>query len=265
MALDVSTLLLTVRDNLDGTVDWTATGGVAGRTVVLLQAPWNPAAGGRAVWTQLSSGVADGAGTATGAALAAGGYGFYLWGAAQLATSTTADMIAGTIFRPVVDPTDPVHNRVLDAVVTMIRSLNLDGIGSAANKVFKRWHPNWIPGHDDSTAAGGGGLPAVIVGPYPNEIPLGVMTNKDDVGYPAMVAFYDAMNPLFTANMGRDLKWRRQTAALFRSQQLAGVPEVVITDWKPDLIASPEGLKSNYLVGAHTFLFRSRESRGAVA
>lgn len=264
MALDLTSLALTVTDNLDGSVNWSCSGAGSGGSVVLFRAPWTVQAGSPLTWVLAASATANGSGVASGSSLSAGGYGFYGWMAARTATLTTADMLSPAIFRPVVDPADPIHLRVLDAVVSVIRALNLSGIGSAADKVFRRWHPEFIPGTDDKDGSGAG-LPMVVVGPYPRETPLGYLTNRDDVGYPVLVGFYDAMNENLDLNMSRGLKWRRQVAAALRFQPLAGVPEVVLTDWQPDLISSPEALKQNYLIGAMTMSFRSRETRGLVA
>jgi hypothetical protein len=263
VALDTTSLALTVTDNLDGSVNWSVTGCGAGSSMTLFRAPWNVQAGGRMTWTEAATATANGSGVASGSNLSAGSYGFFQWMAVRQPTSTTADRLSWPVFRPVVDATATVHSRVLDAAVTLIRGLNLSGIGSATNKVFKRWFPKFIPGTDDATGAGG--LPMIVVGPWPKELPMGPMTNRDDVGYPVMVGFFDSTNPNHDANMARNLKWRRQVAALFRQQQLSGVPEVVLCDWQPDSIAAPQWLDNNYMIGYMIFGFRSRETRGLVS
>jgi len=268
MALDLGTLTLQVIDNLNGTATATVGAAGAGATVGFYYSPMTVQAGGGTAWTLAGTATANGAGTA---ALTTGSiaYGYYLWTAARLPTATTVDALARVVFRPLVDPTDPIHNRILDAVVTAIRGLNLSGIGSDATKVFKRWVPVYLPGLDDDGTAGqggaGAGLPMIQVAPFDRETPLGQLTGKDDVGYPVLVGMYDRPGAKLDENMPRALKWRRQVAARFRNQQLAGVPEVVLTDWKPDLIVNPADLKQNYWSSGMMLVFRSRETRGLVA
>lgn len=262
MALDLTTLELTVTDNLNATATVTVSGAGSGGSISVLSAPWNHQAGGRMTWTDEGTITASGAGT--GSLTVAKTPGFYVWAGARMVTSTTADRLSKTVFRPVIDTADPIHSRTLDAVVTLIRSLNLSGIGSATNKVFRRWWTRFIPGTDDAAPAGGD-VPQIQVGPYPQEVPMGWLTNKDDVGYPVLVAIYDDVNATMDNDMPRNLKWRRQIAAAFRAQQLAGVPEIVLTDWQPGPIAPPEGIDQGYLVGAMSFMFRSREARGLIA
>lgn len=263
MALDLTTMTLSVADALDGaTATATVSGAGAGASVALLRAPWNHQAGGGMDWTEAGTGTADGSGNCTVVTTQAPG--FYVWQAVRMATASTADRLTRGVFRPVVDPADPIHKQILDAAVTLIRSLNLDGIGSDASKVFARWFPIYLLDADKATG-GGGGLPMCQVAPYGKEMPLDVMSNRDDVGYPVMVGFFDTVEPTLDSNMSRNLKWRRQVAAAFRAQQLAGAPNVVMTTWQPDSIAVVEGLRMNYHVGAVNLMFRSRESRGLIA
>lgn len=263
MALDLSTMTLAVTDNLDATATAVVSGAGAGASVEVYRAPWNHQAGGQMAWTLAGTATANGAGVATLSTVATTP-GFYVWAAARMATGSTADRLTAAVFRPVIDSADPIHLRVLDAVVTLIRSLNLSGIGSAANRTFRRWYPAYLKGVDDATG-GGGGLPQIQVSPYPREVPAGLLSNRDDVGYPVLVGFFDVAGAKFDNNMSRVLKWRRQVAAAFRGQRLAGVPEIVYAEWQPDLIAAPEGLSQNYIVGAQAFMFKSRESRGLIA
>lgn len=263
MALDLTTMNLAVVDTLLGTTAQASVSNAgAGASVSFFRAPWNPQAGGPMAWAEVGSGTANGLGNLSVAVSTTPG--FYVWQAARMATGTTADRLTNSVFRPVVDPAAPIHGQILDAVVTMIRSLNLDGIGSDPAKVFKRWLPIYL--HDNDAVAGGGaGLPMVQVAPYPREIPMDVMSNRDDVGYPVQVGFFDKTNPVLDENMDRNLKWRRQVAAAFRAQQLAGVSESVLTTWQPDSISVVAGLQQNYHVGGLTLIFRSRESRGLIA
>lgn len=261
MALDLASLILSVNDNLDGTVNWIVSGAGSGANVALLRAPFNKSAGGRMDWTQVATGTANGSGQATGASLTTP-FGFYVWAAIRQPTGTTCDSLSSAVFRPVVDPSSPVHLRILDAFVTGIQALNLTDIGSTAGKVFRRWYPDYLKGTDD---VAGKSLPMVQVAPYPKEMPLGLLTNRDDVGYPIMVAFFANAAPSLDNDMPRNLKWRRQVGAYFRNQQLAGVPEVVKIDWQPDVITAADWLRSNYLAGAEVFVVNSRETRGLVA
>lgn len=261
MPLDTSSLLLTVADNLNATATVSVTGAGAGGSVAVYRAPWTYTAGARMDWSLAATATADGSGNAS--ANVSAPVGFYAWQAVRLATADTVDRLTGVVFRPLIDVADPVHKRVLDAVVGGIRTLNLDGIGSDPLKVFARWYPSYQIGYDDVSPTGAG-LPQIQVAPYPREVPLGSLTGRDDVGYPVMVTFFDKSLPTMDTNLSRDLKWRRQVSALFRYQQLVGVPEIVITQWQPDSIVLPDGLKQNYAVGGVLFQFTSRETRGLV-
>lgn len=258
-------LTLSVADNLNGTVTATVSGDIIGDgadAVRIFAAEWNSQAGSAWEWKEVAAGLFN---PVTGIATVgpiASDYGFFSW-TAVWDRGLTSQGGSPAVFRPVVDPADPIHNRILDAVVTLIRSLNLAGVGATAAKVFKRWVPRLLPG-TDTEAPLAGDLPIVQVGPYPKEVPLGLLTNRDDVGYPVLVAFFDAANQTQDNDMPRNLKWRRQVAAAFRAQQLAGVPEVVLCDWQPDLVVAPDGILKGLLVGAEGFVFRSRESRGLI-
>jgi len=263
VALDTTSLVLTVTDTGAGAVNWAVTGAGAGGSVALLRAPWAAAAGGRLAWAEVATATADGAGEAAAAGLSTTP-GFYVWAAARMASGTACDRLSGAVFRPVVDAADPIHYRVLQACKTLIQSLNLSGVGGGVH-VAVRWFPRYAPGTDSAAEGGiGPGLPMVQIAPWPRETPLGLLTGTDDVGYPVLVAFYGAAEPTQDNDLSRNLKWRRQVAALFRNQRLAGVPEVVVAEWAPDLIVVPEQMGA-YLLGSMGFRFRSRESRGLVA
>lgn len=268
MAIDLTSLVLTVNDNLDQTAAVTVAGAGAGGEVEVHRAPWTVQAGTRLNWTLATVVTADGAGNGTATVAAAAG--FYAWQAVRRASATTADRIGGAVFRPLIDTADAIHLRILDAVVAGLRTLNMDGIGSDPTRVFRRWFPAFVPSTDETTGdpvpvdISGGGLPQVQVSPYPKETPVGLLTATDDVHYPVLIGFFDAAAPTMDNDMPRNLKWRRQAAALFRQQRLPGVPESVVVDWEPDVIVSPDGLAQNYLVGAMTLLVRSREGRGLI-
>lgn len=251
---------LGVTDNLNGSAN-ASVGGTGGKPWTLFRQPWNHTAGGSNPPVAVTTGTGDGVVTT-----AVQAYGFHLWWLgveSGVGSGLLADM-SRVVFRPLVDPTATVHDRVLDAVVSLVRSLNLSGIGATALKVQKRWFPQFVPGTDDATGAGEG-LPMIIVSPYPREVPLGLLTNRDDVGYPVILGLFDRTNETMDENITRNLKWRRQIAAAFRAQQLAGVPEVVVCEWQPESIVGPDTLAQQMAVGAMGFMFRSRETRGLVA
>lgn len=270
-------LAISVVDNLDATATLTFSNATPASNVVAYYGRWNTQAGGPMPLAFGGYSAADGSGNGTiGPIGVTGGPGYYVFQAGQLGPSDGAvgqiKNLSPFVFRPVIDSALVVHDRILNAVVTMILSLNLDGVGSAVEKVAKRWFPVFLPGTDDANdneSSGGlyvpATLPMIQVSPWPKEKPSTLWTNKDDVGYPVLVGFFDSSTPVPENNMPRNLKWRRQVGALFRNQQLAGVPEVVLTEWEPDLITSLGALSGGYLVGAMGFTFRNRESRGAVA
>jgi len=251
---------LTVLDNLNGTAALTVSG-TGGAAWVVCRSAVQVQAGGAGAYAVAASGTGDGA--ATGA----GGYGFWNWTLfVEGATAGLLKDVSRVVFRPLIDPADPVHKRILDAFVTGIRALNLSGVGSATNKVYARWFPTYLAGIDGADASpAAGGLPQVQVAPYPRETVGGLLTNRDDVIYPVLVAFFAGAEPTLDNDLARNLKWRRQVAARFRNQQMAGVPEVVVVEWQPDSVVSTDWLKDNYLAGAMLFNVRSRETRGLVA
>jgi hypothetical protein len=272
-----TSLTLSAVDNLDATVTLTFGNATPAANVAAYYGRWNTQAGGPMSLSFGGYAAANGSGAGTiGPVSVSGGPGYFVFQAGELGTPAGAvgqfKNLSPYVFRPVVDSALVVHDRILNAVVTMILSLNLDGIGSAVEKVAKRWFPVFLPGTDDAQDDEDSGalytpatIPMIQVAPWPKEKPSTLWTNRDDVGYPVLVGFFDSADPVPANNMPRNLKWRRQVAAMFRNQQLAGVPEVVFTEWEPDLISSLGALQGGYLVGAMGFTFRDRETRGAVS
>ena len=264
MALDISSLQLFVFDNLNATATATVSGASAGASLTLLVAPWTVQAGARLVWSVAATGTADGSGNCTLANVAQP-VGFYAWQVVSMATGTTANQISGAVFRPLIDVTASIHSRILDGVVSALLTLNMVGIGSNPQRIFRRWFGSYLEGTDDDTTNNlGVGLPQIQVSPYPKETITGGLTARDDVAYPVLISIFDIVDAPMIGNIPRNLKWRRQISALFRTQRLAGVPEVIWADVQPDLIVSTEGLAQGYLVGAMTVTFTSRENRGLI-
>jgi hypothetical protein len=186
--------------------------------------------------------------------LAAGHYFAY---AASSNGGSTA--ISNITYFVVTDGLEALHARCLTAVQARIRSLALSGL-SGDNVVIKK-----LPLDRPLVGSGGIGLPAIILSPRREAMPITAGTNGlDDVHHEVLVAMFDRDNQEQTLqlNLDRHLLWRQQVARAFRNQRLTGVPEVINAAVEPAEGLLSEAWKQELLVSALLLRFTSRETRG---
>jgi hypothetical protein len=200
-----------------------------------------------------SAGSLNNNGTLT-LALATGHYFAY---AASSGGGNTA--ISNIVYCVVTDGLEALHARCLTAVQARIRSLALAGL-SADNIVIQK-----LPLDRPLVGSGGIGLPAIVLSPRREAMPITAGTNGlDDVQHDVLVAMFDRDNqePTLQLNLDRQLLWRQQVARAFRNQRLTGVPEVINAAVEPAEGLLQEAWKQELLVSALLLRFTSRETRG---
>lgn len=183
------------------------------------------------------------------------GSGHYYW---QLAvgdggTGVISDW-SNLLYRPISDAAACPHEQIVVAAAEAIRLMNFEGITSV--KIVEQIYPRRLQIDGD--------LPMMAVAAYPNEIPMGKLNSRDDVGYPVLVAMLDSGGYDDISKRGRWLKWRHQLASGLRNQRLLGAELVYTTEWQPSGIVDPRALQSNTMVGAEVFVFKHRGTRGLV-
>jgi len=146
-----------------------------------------------------------------------------------------------------------VFDQCLDAVVTVLKSLDLDGIPQA--NISRR----------ETTTSDIGSYPSIQVVPgAPETMDPNAGTNqRDDVVYSILVALYDAPNQDQNAGRSRRLRWREQIARAFRNQRLTGVDEVYRCIVTPQQVFDQgRFIGSNIYMAGLMLRFTSREARG---
>lgn len=236
-------LALTVSDAGDGTGAATVTGSASGSTNTLYRSAWDGQSGALA-WTLHGTRTADGT-------IAIAVTGLFFWRLDNLAAGVTTT--APGYYQPIIDPDDAsIHNIILDAVKAKILALSLTGIQST--RLLKRWIPRVWEEADNT--------PSCIIAPPGREQMIGMLNNKDDVGYPVVVCFLDKLNQDVTKNMERDLLWRQRVSRAFREQRIPGAPLVYKTIVEPDAIVDPTAYQNGYLASLMILRAVTRETRG---
>lgn len=214
-----ATPAVTVSDNADGTGGViTITRSTPGSLNAVFAATWTGGLGTIA-WTFIGYGSDDGTITTTL-------QGYYLWEVISTLNGITAASVA--VYQPLSNAAmNQAPQRILDAVATKIRSMNLPGLSSV--NVVQKWLPRLMIGTD--------AYPTIMVCPGGPENYPGVLNSKDDIGEPVLIAILDnqgALNPNeLTANLARNENWRWSIISAFRYNTLPGVPEVVMTHPEP--------------------------------
>jgi hypothetical protein len=235
---------LAITDNADGTGAVATVSGVVGGTSTTVYYSTFTGAMGSYIWT--SAGIVVGNSTLA-TALATG---FYVW----LAVNDNGGVLtlSSLVYRNLTDATESVHELIVDAVVTRIKSIGLDGITSSKIKRL------WVPKSDPTLTP----PPAVIVSPLGAEGDESNVMSQDDIGYPVLVVITDALNGNNDLNMRRDLAWREKIAKALRNQRLSGVAQVFDAkiDYGPTIDVAQ--FFKNAFVSVLMFRFVVRESRG---
>lgn len=179
--------------------------------------------------------------------------GYYLWTATNQYLSG-AIPVANMVYQNLTDATTALHYRILQAVKNRIASLSLSGLTSANIKVL--WTPITRTGVNASATQ-------IIVSPTGAETNAGGTTSQDDAGYPAYVSIIDPTHSAESAeNLARNLKWREQIMRSLTSQRLSGITPVMICEWVPDAVVSPEFFKAGIFASPQMFRFKARQTRG---
>ena len=236
---------LTVTDNADGTgAVATLAGGTVGATNIVYYQPVNGQLGS-ATWSV--GGFRTGNGTVS-LSLATGFYWFHC-----LAVEAPSTLVSNFVYLAVTNGTDPIHERILDAVQARIQGLALSGVPSGQVYVRK------VPWTKETT------FPCVQVAPIGVErIQPNQGTNvRDDIGYPVLVVLADTDDQKQQTNRARNLLWRHRVIKAFRSQRLTGVSEVHNCTVEPQAILPPsEWRNDSRWIGALVLRFVTREARG---
>lgn len=231
-----------ILDNADGT------GGVAGLVntasgdIVLYCMP----RAGATTWTTLGTLAAAPSPPTSGElpfTLTTGVYWFFAIGGGVPSDPVLAAITNGA---------DPIHKRIMDGVCDAIKSLSLTGIDNTSIVVRK-------------TPDGRGlTLPAIVVAPGSNETSTqnAGTNNRDDVGYPVVVAIFAQDNRDYTTNHARYLQWRETIAKAFRNQRLTGVSEVMRCNVEQGSVIDQRAFYENYLASFFTLRFIARVPRG---
>ena len=141
----------------------------------------------------------------------------------------------------------------LTAVRSRSQTLALSGVANQSVVVRK------VPDDKNITK------PAVVIAPLGRETldPADGTNNRDDVGYPVLVALLDGDNQNPTSNHGRNLLWREKIRRAFHNQRLPGVDAIITTFVEPLPVTDAAAwFERNTFVTAMLLRFISREPRG---
>lgn len=256
MSLNLANITLTLTDLTNGSATCKAqlASAVSGVLVTVYASAWTPQPNAKS-WSVVGSGTTDGTGAVT--LTLSPGFGWWNFVATTSPTgfSAYADSISSDYFFPLPNPNAvSIWESCADAVVLLIQSMNLSGIGTA-NVIKQRWAKavrNPLPS-----------IPLIMVCPYDKEEIPNVLNMADDIVYPVVVIFADAANRDSNLNMTRDMVWRAKVSSSFRFQRLNGVPTVVNCLLRPLALAAADTLNmGNVSAGGLRFDFVSRENRG---
>lgn len=259
MAFSLSAISLVAQDAGSGVASCVVTGTVNLQVVQILYARFSPTAGAMA-WIPGPMQTASGSTTTVSVTPAVGpddtgsGTVYYQWVAVVLDGSGDILDVSNIYYRPLVDVlVTSVWERCVSSVITLIQSLNLDGLTS--DKIVKVWYPGAYRNIEPTP-------PCIQVAPMGAETYPGQLTGTDDVGYGVLVVLFAPTNRESQGKLSQVLLWRQKIQHAFRFQRLAGTPEIFWTECYPDVVANPGAFQDNLLASALMFRFLSRETRG---
>lgn len=158
-------------------------------------------------------------------------------------------VISNLVYRIVTDGEDSVYIRCKDAIVAILKALQLEGIGE---KVFS------VPFPEDRSKS----YPCILVTSQPTPPSIQSATNlRDERGRAVAVLFYDSADrgPNFPEKK-IDL-WRQTAERPFSGQRLE-VAEVRRTEVEPAMVLDPNEPAYNKVVSAFTVRCYCWEERG---
>lgn len=245
---------LAIADNGDGTGGVaTISGGDSGSTHTVYYQRVDGELG-TSNWT--SAGSRSGNGTV---AVAPTADRYYWWYAK--ATSSGGAAVSNLVYQNITSGTESVHYRCLLAAQSRIQGLTLSGIANGSilvQKVPMALDALW--GASPKTYQ----FPGIILSPLGSEkFSHEEGSNyRDTVGYPVVVAIFDADNRSLTANHAKYLLWRQKIERAFRNQRLPGVTEIERAFIEPGPILDLGHWFANRFHSALTIRFKSYEVRG---
>jgi hypothetical protein len=243
--MPISIPTLAVNDNADGTggVATISAGDVDSMHDVFVQAVDGEL--GTSAWTNAGSRVGNGN---VNIAVAPGFY----WVKVEAANGSES-VTSNLVYTHFTDGEQAVLYRCLVAVQARIQGMALAGIANERIVIRK------VP--DDRNVA----KPAVVIAPLRQESldPAEGTNNRDDVGYPVIVAALDADNQNPSSNHDRNLLWRERLRQAFHHQRLPGVDEIINGTVEPlPIVDTPAWFDRNTYMTAMIVRLTSRERRG---
>lgn len=243
-------LTLAIADTGDGTGGTATITGAASETITVYSQTVDGELG-TATWT--SRGTRSGNGTV---AVAPTADRYYWWYA-----SGSSSGISNLVYQNITSGTESVHYRCLLAAQSRIQGITLSGIANGSilvQKVPMALDALW--GASPKTYQ----FPGIILSPLGSEkISHEEGSNyRDTVGYPVVVAIFDADNRSLTANHAKYLLWRQKIERAFRNQRLPGVTEIERAFIEPGPILDLGHWFANRFHSALTIRFKSYEVRG---
>lgn len=253
-------LTLAVTDLADGTGATATVAGADGDTSVTVYV--SPVSTGTSpiVWTSAGSRTGDGT-------LTLGVEPAYYY-AHALGTVSGAAAVSVPVIFLASRGTEAVYTLVKNGIQARIQGLTLTGLSRPpgdlpAERVYVFTKHDWR--HFSAITEA---LPAVIISPPPKgaESTPGLLTGKDDIGYPVQVTLIDRATPLeaIARTPTYDL-WRQQMFRALRNQRLDTAPTVITLAPEPGPIADWDNEAKPALgIFQSSIVFRaiSREPRG---
>jgi hypothetical protein len=225
----------------------TITGSTGGSTnTVYSQAP------GGTTWTSRGSRVGDGTITLS---LTAGYY--------HLHVSSSSGGIAVSniiIMAPVSSDDEAVHERCVDAVVSLARTLATAGSLPLITDSTTQVHDSIDL---DPSIFTNIPLPALVAAPKGVATHGGVVNERDDIGYPVPLIIVDRNGAEMDEHRDDYLLLRERLDRYFRNQPLTGVPEIIncIVD-DTQVFEYPKEWEYQWMISTVMLRFISREARG---
>jgi hypothetical protein len=241
---------LTVTDNANSTGTASISGAAAGDVASIYYSQWSGEI--KAYNFTLAGNI-----TGNGSLSLSIGTGHFLF--QSLNTNAGNVTLARAYHQNITDGLDPVHVRILDAVINRINNIGFSWLPTS--KVLKRWVPNLLENVD-------GAPPVVYVCPVGAEQYNDTLINRDDPGFPTIIALVEAATltgnqTTGLATLNRDLDFRIRVSRAFRNQRLSGVPEVYNCRLDPSNIADMNALLTKQrIVSALILRHYTREERG---
>lgn len=233
---------ITAADNQDGTGVTVTISGTTGTNTLYSQSVSTPSEG----W--VSRGTRSGDGTIVAAVV-----GFHWFHVIESAVSSPSNVViqTGTLSAA------SLHYRCMTSAQSIVNMLTLTGLSTVVLRRFP-----WVRAEEEANK------PMVIIAHPGSETmrPNEGTNQRDDVGYPVLVAVYDRDAQANDSDLDKYLLWRQQLARSFRhNTELPALPEITRTIVEPGRIVEPAEYVNGVLYSPLLVRFISREPRGVGA